>query len=131
MIYRQHQSSLIARMTLAIIVLGSVVTLAVFWLARQAQWSSLNSEIEVSAARDANLISSRLEQSLSVVRALERFLATDEHFKGQEFFEFTIPYLRRQTEVRSLDWVPIVPSQNKEQVESEARRHIDPNFTIF
>ena len=116
---------------LAVALVGTAMTLVLFFEARQSEWTAFRVEFENEANLGANLIQRKLERTRQVVYALRQLFSVGEAIDARSFSIFARPFLLNQTELTAVEWIPFVPQARRSVVEAEGRRRLGPQFTMF
>jgi len=113
-----------------IVAAGALLTTALFWEARQSELNSVRLQFERDAAMRCNLIARKMEECLTVIKALQRLFAASQHVSDREFAVFTVPFLEERRELQALEWIPQVRHAERTDYEGIRRERQMQNFRI-
>lgn len=106
--------------------IGLLFTLAAF--IRYSGWE--NDQVETAfreASQDRILVIQReLKHTLGIVQDIASFFEASEIVGRREFRKFVGPALQRQAGIKSLEWIPIVFGDERNDFVGEARRSFPP-----
>ncbi len=106
----------------AIVVCGFVLTISAFIYVRNGERLATEKAFDTAAEHYAHMISDGLARSVELVQAVEAFFLATSNVTRESFHAFVQPLLRNSPGVQALEWIPRVPSENRAEYESAARR---------
>ena len=104
-----------------ILLLGVSFTFAAFVLIWRAELHEYNEKFDYDATMRTNTIVEYLNAELQDLDALRRFVEGAGHFDQNSFQAFVKPMLDRKG-IQAVEWIPVVPSLDRETVEAAAKR---------
>lgn len=107
-------------------ILGLAITIMLF--IQSMRWEK--SQVEIAfreASQDRILVIQRdIQHSLRIVLDVASFFEASEIVGRREFRKFVGPALKNQAGIKTLEWVPVVPSAMREAFLDEARQSFPP-----
>ena len=103
-----------------VLLLGIVLTVAVFWQERDSSLKALEDSFRTAAADRKDRIRDVLQSDLFALQALHGYYNASPSIDRQGFQRFVSPLLRNGG-VQAFEWVPRVPREHREKYEDAAR----------
>ncbi len=116
---------------LAVLLAGILLTIAFSLKARQTELDSFGMRLEDDSTLRAEVLKSKLNQSLLIAEALRHFFDKEAAIPPPRAgSRLTLPFLEEQREIWAIEWVSRVPSHERPRFEKEGRKAFGPGFGI-
>jgi len=112
------------------LVLGLLVSAALFSVLRQGQQRAWQDEVRRLGQDRAELLRGQVMRSMEVLHAMAAFFAAEKDVSREEFGIFVNEALGRQPELQALAWDPRVPGAERQAWEDRAKADGFPGFTF-
>lgn len=97
------------------VLLGLVLTLAVFFTARRAEWTAFQAEFTQNASAEAMLVERRLTSIGFAVQAMQQIISARDGVDASTFDAFARPFLTERPDLIALGWLPFVPGSGNSE----------------
>ena len=102
-------------------VVGLAVSVWVGWALRAAEGRVLEGEFEQEAGERAEAVRRAVSDAMEPLYAVGAFYEGSQFVDREEFHLFATPLLERRPSIRALEWVPLIQSQGRAELEALAR----------
>ncbi|MFH0754117.1 MAG: PAS domain S-box protein [Candidatus Omnitrophota bacterium] len=113
-----------------VVLLGTAITITLFWGIRQSAWDAFKTTFEQRAIIRAQSVAQELDRQLDRLDGLRRFMDVQEFVDRDEFSQYVNPILN-DVPVRAVEWIPRVSSEKYIFFESSARQDGLEGFQIY
>jgi serine/threonine-protein kinase len=113
---------------LLLFLLGSAVTVALFWLEHLRNRETQRADFERHANAVTSELRATLERPLESLQAIAGLFDASDDVSRVEFRTFVKGMLARHSGIRALEWIPIVPGEQRAAYEASARADGLPGF---
>ncbi|MBF0483355.1 MAG: PAS domain S-box protein [Candidatus Omnitrophica bacterium] len=125
------QSGRIFTVVMIIILIGFFITSMVFWQIQRAEEKSFRTRFDSDINLLVELVKHDLEEAILVTKSLSRYFETFGNVDRKEFAALMNSFFVYRSELRALEWVPVVPAKERDRFEDEGRKEINSNFMFF
>jgi PAS domain S-box-containing protein len=116
--------------TLAVLLAGAAISLAAFFISRDAYRRQVEAEFHAAARDRAESVVQGFQHGFEDVTVLRSFFEASDEVTRADFDTFVQPILARHPYIQAFQWLPGVTPSNRAALEAAARR-IHPDFQFF
>ncbi|HSH93540.1 MAG TPA: CHASE domain-containing protein, partial [Roseimicrobium sp.] len=109
-------------------IVGCSISVAVFQFTQSAEEHRIADTFNRRAENQMSVFNRTIDLYTEILYSLHTLFLSSEHVSRAEFHEATVNTLKRHGGVRALEWVPSVPSTERQKLEAETRASADPGF---
>ncbi|WP_243302969.1 CHASE domain-containing protein [Geothrix oryzisoli] len=114
----------------AVLVVGLIVSLVGFFLARDAYFRQVEAQFREAARDRAESVAQGLRHGFEDVLVLRSYFESSDDVTRSDFDAFTTPTLAMHPYIQAFQWLPEVGPENRSVLEAEGRR-FRPEFRFF
>ncbi|PZD70713.1 Phytochrome-like protein cph1 [Acaryochloris thomasi RCC1774] len=121
----------LSALPLAVTLCGVIaLTFMAFWVVLQLEKSNRKKEFKLQASNAELSIQRALDRNIESIESIVALYNASETVERQEFQKFVEVRLLENSAIKALEWIPRIPSTERETYEQAARQEGFPNFQI-
>ena len=117
-------------MPICVAVIGVIASISGYLIISNIQQAELESRLIADSKTKIQTLRNNINDNLDVLDSLQAFYNASLTVDRQEFKTFTLPFLKNNTNIQAIEWIPNIKAVNREQFEREARVDGFEDFVI-